>query len=51
VQIDPRTREVKAYEIQEEESRLGFLKSKIKLITLLSSIAAVIVALKLANVF
>jgi hypothetical protein len=51
VQIDPRTREVKAYEIQEEETRLGFLKSKIKLITLLSSIAAVAVALKLANIF
>lgn len=51
VQIDPLTREVKGYEIQEEESRLGFLKSKMKLITLLSSIAAVAVALKLANVF
>lgn len=51
VQIDPLTREVKGYEIQEEESRLGFLKSKMKLITLLSSIAAVVVALKLANVF
>ena len=51
VQIDPRTREVKAYEIQEEEYRLGFLKSKVKLITLFSSIAAFVIALKLANVF
>jgi hypothetical protein len=52
VQIDPLTREVKGYEIQEEEeSRFGFLKKKIKLITLLSSIAAIVVALKLANVF
>jgi hypothetical protein len=51
VQIDSRTREVKAYEIQEEESRLGFLKSKMKLIMLLSSIVAIVVALKLANVF
>jgi len=51
VQIDPKTREVKGYEIQEEESRLGFLKSKRKLLLLLSSIAAVVVVLKLANVF
>jgi hypothetical protein len=51
VQIDPRTREVKAYEIQEEESRFGFLKSKRKLILLLSSIVAVAVVLKLMNVF
>jgi len=51
VQIDPRTREVKAYEIQEEESRFSFLRSKMKLITFLSSIATVVVALKLANIF
>lgn len=50
VHIDPNTREVKGYEIQ-EESPLGFFKSKRKLILLLSSIAAVVVALKLANVF
>ena len=50
VQIDPNTREVKGYEIQ-EESPLGFFKSKRKLLLLLSSIAAVVVALKLANVF
>jgi hypothetical protein len=51
VQIDPNTREVKGYEIQEEESRLRFLKSKRALILLLSSIAEVVAALKLANIF
>jgi hypothetical protein len=50
VQIDPRNREVKAYEIQ-EESRFSFSRSKMKLITFLSSITLVVVALKLANIF
>jgi hypothetical protein len=51
VQIDPNTREVKGYEIQEEETPVGFLKSKRKVLLLLSSIAAVAVILKLLNIF
>ena len=51
VQLDPKTREIKGYEIQEAEAEEGFFKSKRKLLLLLSSIAAVVVALKLANVF
>jgi len=51
VQIDPKTREVKGYEIQEEETEEGFFTSKRKIILLLSSIAAVAVVLKLANIF
>jgi len=51
VQIDPKTREIRGYEIQEAEAEEGFFKSKRKLLLLLSSIAAVAVALKLANVF
>lgn len=51
VQIDPKTREVKGYEIQEEEAKEGFFASRRKIILLLSSIAAVIVLLKLANIF
>ncbi len=51
VQIDPNTSEAKGYEIQEEESPLGFFKSKRKLLLLISSIAAVVVILKMANIF
>jgi hypothetical protein len=51
VQIDPQTREVKGYEIQEEEAEEGFFTSKRKIILLLSSIAAVAVILKLMNIF
>jgi hypothetical protein len=51
VQIDPKTREVKGYEIQEAEAEEGFFTSKRKIILLLSSIAAVAVILKLANIF
>jgi hypothetical protein len=51
VQIDPKTREVRGYEIQEEEAEEGFFASKRKLLLLASSIAAVVVILKLANIF
>ena len=51
VQIDPKTREVRGYEIQEEEAKEGFFASKRKLLLLASSIAAVVVILKLANIF
>jgi hypothetical protein len=51
VQIDPKTREVKGYEIQEVEAEEGFFTSKRKIILLLSSIAAVVAILKLANIF
>jgi len=51
VQIDPKTREVKGYEIQEETAEEGFFASKRKILLVLSSIAAVVVVLKLANIF
>jgi hypothetical protein len=51
VQIDTKTKEVKEYEIQEEEAEQGFFTSKIKLLLFLSSIATIVVALKLANIF
>ena len=51
MQIDPKTREVKGYEIQEVEAEEGFFTSKRKIILLLSSIAAVVAILKLANIF
>jgi hypothetical protein len=52
VQIDPRTKEVKAYEIQEAEEQEGFFTSKRKLLLSMSSIvAAIAVILKLINVF
>jgi hypothetical protein len=51
VHIDPHTREVKGYEIQEEETEEGFFTPKRKIILLLSSIAAVAVILKLMNIF
>jgi hypothetical protein len=52
VQIDPRTREVKGYEIQETEAEEGFFTPKRKVLLFLSSIAAaVVVILKLANIF
>jgi hypothetical protein len=52
VQIDPKTKEVKGYEIQEAEAEEGFFASRRKLLFLLSSVVAVIaVVLKLVNVF
>jgi hypothetical protein len=51
VQIDTKTKEVKEYEIQEGESRLGFLASKKKLLLFLSSIITIVVVLKLMNIF
>jgi len=51
VQIDPKTREVKEYEIQETEAHQGFFTSKRKILLLLSSIITIVVALKLLNVF
>ncbi len=51
VQIDTKTKEVKEYEIQEEEPEEGFFTSKRKILLLLSSIATIIVVLKLVNVF
>jgi len=51
VQIDPKTKEVKEYEIQEEEAKEGFFASKRKIILLLSSIVTIIVVLKLMNIF
>jgi hypothetical protein len=51
VQIDTKTKEVKEYEIQEAEARLGFLTSKRKLLLFLSSIVTIVVVLKLMNIF
>jgi hypothetical protein len=51
VQIDTKTKEVKEYEIQEEEAEQGFFASKRKPLLFLSSIVTIVVALKLANVF
>ena len=51
VQIDPKTREVKGYEIQEEEAKEGFFASKRKVLLFLASIVAIVVILKLANIF
>jgi hypothetical protein len=51
VQIDTKTKEVKEYEIQEEEAEQGFFTSKRKLLLFISSIATIVVALKLANIF
>jgi len=51
VQIDTKTEEVKEYEIQEEEPEEGWFTSKRKILLLLSSIATIIVALKLINIF
>ena len=52
VQIDTKTKEVKEYEIQEEELEEGWFASKRKvLLLLLSSIATIIVVLKLINIF
>jgi hypothetical protein len=51
VQIDTKTKEVKEYEIQEAEARLGFLTSKRKLLLFLSSIVTIVVVLKLINIF
>jgi hypothetical protein len=51
VQIDTKTKEVKEYEIQEEEPEEGWFSSKRKILLLLSSIATIIVVLKLVNVF
>jgi hypothetical protein len=51
VQIDTKTKEVKEYEIQEEEAEQGFFTSKRKLLLFLSSILTIVVALKLANIF
>jgi hypothetical protein len=51
VQIDTKTKEVKEYEIQEEEAEQGFFASKRKFLLFLSSIVTIVVALKLANIF
>ena len=52
VQIDTKTKEVKEYEIQEAEAQEGFFTSKRKiLLFFLSSIATIVVVLKLINVF
>jgi hypothetical protein len=51
VQIDTKTKEVKGYEIQEEEAEQSFFASKRKLLLFLSSIVTIVVALKLANIF
>ena len=51
VQIDTKTKEVKEYEIQEEEPEEGWFTSKRKILFLLSSIATIIVILKLINIF
>lgn len=51
VQIDTKTKEVKEYEIQEEEAEQGFFASKRKPLLFLSSIVTIVVALKLANIF
>jgi hypothetical protein len=51
VQIDTKTKEVKEYEIQEAEAQEGFFTSKRKILLFLSSIAAIVVILKLVNIF
>jgi hypothetical protein len=51
VQIDPKTGEVKTYEILEANEEEGFFTSKRKWLFVLSSIAVVAAALKLFNVF
>ena len=51
VQIDTKTKEVKEYEIQEEEPEEGWFSSKRKILLLLSSIATIIIVLKLINIF
>ena len=51
VQIDPKTREVKGYEIQEVEAEEGFFTPKRKLLLLFSSVAIFTVVLKLMNIF
>jgi hypothetical protein len=51
VQIDTKTKEVKEYEIQEAEAQEGFFTSKRKTLLFLSSIAAIVVVLKLFNIF
>jgi len=52
VQIDTKTREVKEYEVQETEMQQGFFTAKRKAVLLfLFSISAVIVVLKLLNIF
>jgi hypothetical protein len=49
VQIDPKTKEVKEYEIQETEAQQGFFASKRKVLLFLSSIITIVVVLKLMN--
>jgi len=51
VQIDPKTREVKEYEVQEAETQQGFFTVKRKALLFVSSIVAVGIVLKLINVF
>jgi hypothetical protein len=51
MQIDTKTKEVKEYEIQEEEAEEGWFTSKRKILFLLLSIAAIVVLLKLVNIF
>jgi hypothetical protein len=51
VQIDTKTKQVKGYEIQEAEGEESFFTSKRKLLFLLSSVAVIVVVLKLINVF
>jgi len=52
VQIDTNTKEVKEYEIQEEEAQHGFFGSRRRVLMLLaSSVGIVAVVLKLLNIF
>jgi hypothetical protein len=52
VQIDSKTKEIKEYEIQEGENPSGSLLSKAKIpLLLISSMAIVIVVLKIMNIF
>ncbi|MBT0159851.1 hypothetical protein G4O51_07685 [Candidatus Bathyarchaeota archaeon A05DMB-2] len=52
VQIDTKTKEVKEYEIQEEENKQGFFTAKRKgMLFLISSISTIAVVLKLLNIF
>ena len=51
VHINPKTREVEGYEIQEEEAKESYFGSKRKILLVLSSIVAVVVVLKLTNIF
>lgn len=51
VQINSKTKEIKEYEFQKEETASGFFKSKIKLLLLVSSIPIIAVILKLIGVF